>query len=230
MNNVSNTKAAGRRAGLAYLVIILFSAPGYMILTKLLAGDSHAVLAHLATSQTLFTLALVSSVIGFLAWTVLAILLYRLMSSAGRISALLMVIFSVAGTVMNLIALAPLLPLLRLASSGMDAGTLAPIVQSYNRLLLLAQVFSGLWLFPFGLLVLRSRIAPRLPGFCLIIGGFSYLLTFATAFDPGLHHIRAYRTIGTTTGILGVIGGEFGICLWLLIKGARQPDLNRAVA
>ena len=226
MTDSSNTRATSRRAGLAYLVIILFSTAGYMMLTRLLDGDSHRVLASLAANRILFTLAFLASVIGFAAWVVLGILLYRLMSSAGRIAGLLMLIFVVAGVAMNLIALSLLLPLFRSASPGMDASTLTPIVHGYRRLLQLAQVFSALWLFPFGWLVLRSRLAPRLLGFCLIVGGFSYLSYFATAFEPGLDQMMIYRIASTATGIVSIIG-ELGMCLWLLLKGAGAVDLAR---
>jgi len=221
-----NTKAGARLAGLAYLVVTVFSIAGYVTLTTFLAGGSQMELARVAANQRLFRLALVASVIGFAAWAVLWILLYRLMSSAGRISGLLMLIFAVAGTAMNSIALSQLLPIVRLASSGMDAGTLAPIVHSYNRLVLLAQVFSGLWLFPFGRLVLRSRIAPRLLGYCLIVGGVFYLLVFATAFEPGLDHKMAHQIVSAPTGVLGLVGAV-GMCLWLLFKGARGADSAR---
>jgi hypothetical protein len=227
MAHVSNPKAVGRLAGLAYLVIILFSIAGYATLSWLLAGYPQIVLGRLAANQTVFTLAVVASAIGFAAWVVLVLLLYRLMSSAGRIAGFLMVIFGVAGTVTNLIALWRLFPLVGSASSGMDAATLWPMMWSYRHLLLLSQIFSGLWLFPFGWLVLRSRIAPRLLGLCLIVGGFAYLLQFATAFEPGLGQMMAFRIIGTAAFIPAMIG-EFGMCLWLLIKGASEPDLARA--
>jgi hypothetical protein len=222
-----NTKAAGRLAGLAYLVIILFSLWGYATLSRLLTGSSDLVLARVATNRAVFTLAFVVSAIGFAAWVVLGILLYRLMSSAGRTLGLLMLIFVVAGTAMNLVALSQLLPLIRSASSGLQTGALTTTVDSYNRLLLLAQVFSGLWLFPFGWLVLRSRIAPRFLGICLLAGGLFYLLVFATAFKPALEHMMAYRVVSTPTGILGFLG-ELGMCLWLLFRGANEPNLERA--
>ena len=82
----SSTQAGSRRAGFAYLAVFVFSASAYITLSKLLAADSHTVLARLATNQALFTLAFAASVIGFAAWVVLAVLLYRLMSSAGRLS------------------------------------------------------------------------------------------------------------------------------------------------
>jgi hypothetical protein len=222
----SNTKSLARLAGIAYLVIILFSSAGYATLTRLLAGNSDMVFARLVTSETPFRLALAASAIGFAAWVVLGILLYRLMSSAGRTSGLLMLVFVVAGVAVSLIALSHLLPLVRSASSGMGAGTLAPMVDRYNRLLLLAQVFSGLWLFPFGWLVLRSRVAPRFLGCCLIVGGFGYLLVFATAFEPGLAQMTAYRIVSAALGITALVG-EFGTCLWLLWRpGAPNPKTS----
>ena len=38
------------------------------------------------------------------------------------------------------------------------------------------QIFWGLWLFPFGLLVYKSRFIPKILGVLLIIAGFAYLL------------------------------------------------------
>ena len=226
MLSASNMNAAGRYAGLAYLVIILFSIAGYTTMSRLLAGDAPTVLGRLAASPALFSLAFTAMAIGFAAWLVLGALLHRLMSSSGRLAALLLVIFTVAGVAMNFIALSQLLPLVSSAGGGIDAPALAPIQRSYERLLLLAQVFSGLWLFPFGWLVVRSRIAPRLLGACLIVAGFFYLLQFATAFEPHLDQTTTYRIFSTATGI-AVFAGEFGTCFWLLIKGAGAPNRGR---
>ncbi len=227
MDDVSRSKALGRWTGLAYLAVVVFSAPGYMILTGLLAGSPQAELARLTANQTQFILALASSAIGFSAWIALGVLLYRLMSCAGRISALLMLSLAVGGVAANLFALSQLLPLV---GSGLDAATVAPIVQGYKRVLLLSQVFSGLWLFPFGWLVLRSRIAPRLLAFGLFAGGVFYTMVFATAFMPNLEHTMAYRILSPVTGLFGEAVGELGMCLWLLIMGARPPVATPAPA
>jgi hypothetical protein len=228
MAESADMKALGRRAGLAYLVLDAFSIAGYLTLTGMLTGSSQTVLARVIDHQTQLTLALVSSAVGLGAWIVLGVLLYRLMSFAGRISGLFMLIFAAAGTAMNLIALARLSPLVSSATAGIGVGMLEPMVQGYKHLLQLAQVFSGLWLFPFGWLVIRSRVAPRLLGICLIVGGFFWLLQFALAFAPSLDRAMVYQVASTATGIPGVIGGEFAICLWLLIKGAREPGMDRA--
>lgn len=215
-------KTAGRLAGLTYLILIVSAAAGYMTMTRLLAGEPQIVLERLGASHGLFTLAFASMAIGFVAWVVLAFMLYRLMSSYGRAAGLLMLIFTVAGAAMNLFGVSPLLPLVGSSGSGLDAPVLAPIVESYNHRLLLAQVFSGLWMFPFGWLVVRSGIAPRLLGYCLMFGGLGYLLVFATAFAPSLEQTTAYRVISLIPAIPAMVG-ELGVCLWLLIKGAPEP-------
>jgi hypothetical protein len=217
----SNTTALGRLAGLAYLTIIVFSTFGYLTTTRLLQGAPDAVRAQLAANPAPFALALAASVVGLAAWVVVGLLVYRLTRSAGRIAGLAMLVFVAAGVAMNLAALAQLAPLLG-STLTLTLDALAPLVARYNRILQMAQVFSGLWLFPFGWLVVRSRIAPRLLGLCLMLGGFGYLAIFASALAPGLDHIAAWRIAGYAFGVCVLIG-EAGICLWLLIMGAREP-------
>ena len=219
----SNAKATGRLAGLAYLTIIVCSSFGYLTLAGLLRGAPGVVLSNLAMRPTLFTVAWAAGVIGLVAWIVVGLLIYRLTSPAGRIAGLALLLFVAAGVAMNLAAFAQLLPLVGQAGSGMDAARLAPMVAKYNRILELAQVFSGLWLFPFGWLVFRTRIAPRFLGVCLMLGGFGYLSIFANALVPGLDQIAAYRWAGAPFRV-AVFIGEAGICLWLLIMGAREPS------
>src|SRR5262245_6342509 len=103
MTERSNPQALGRQAGIAYLVIIVFSIAGYSTLRWLLSGESPLALARLVGNRALVTLAIVASAIGFAAWTALGILLFRLLSSAGRVAALLMLTLAVAGTLANLV-------------------------------------------------------------------------------------------------------------------------------
>ena len=84
--------------------------------------------------------------------------------------------------------------------------------------LLVAQVFWGLWLIPFGWLVVRSGQLPRLLGYLLVLGGLSYVADFA-----GQVLVAGYgdmRFAGYVT--LPAALGEIGTCLWLLVMGARH--------
>jgi hypothetical protein len=74
----------------------------------------------------------------------------------------------------------------------------------------IAQVFWGLWLFPLGYLVFKSRFLPRLLGALLMIGCVGYLIDVGIAvLLPDLD-----VTVSQFTFI-----GELLLPLWLVIKG-----------
>ena len=80
------------------------------------------------------------------------------------------------------------------------------------------QIFWGLWLFPFGLLVYRSGFIPKTLGVLLFIAGFAYVLsTFTFLVLP-----QYTGAISTLVTILEV--GELPIIFWLLIVGAKAQS------
>jgi hypothetical protein len=89
-----------------------------------------------------------------------------------------------------------------------------------------ASVFWGLWLFPFGLLVIRSGFIPRTLGFLLMIAGIAYLASaFATLIVPSYASL-----VGKVALPLEV--AELPIIFWLAIWGARprRPPVEAALA
>jgi hypothetical protein len=51
------------------------------------------------------------------------------------------------------------------------------------------EIFWGLWLFPFGFLVFKSRFLPRILGILLIIAGFAYVThSFISLLLSGRQH------------------------------------------
>ena len=83
-----------------------------------------------------------------------------------------------------------------------------------------AAVFWGLWLFPFGMLVIRSGFIPRVLGVLLMIAGVAYLASsFASLMAP-----RYAAVVGQYAMILEI--GELPIVFWLLIWGARAPRFD----
>jgi hypothetical protein len=216
MSERSSSTRVGRQAGLAYLGIILFSIFGYTTVSRLLDGLPSEAAARIAVSHTLFTSAFAANLLGLAAWLAVGVLLYQLMAAAGRTAGAMLLLFVAGGVLMNAYAFLQLWPIVR--SPGVDMPTFASAVSDYRHALLLSQVFSGLWLFPFGWLIVRSRVAPSFLGVCLFVGGFGYVLLFTTAFVPGLDRMLAYRIVSGALGVPAMIG-EFGICLWLLFKG-----------
>ena len=87
----------------------------------------------------------------------------------------------------------------------------------HNQGLALAQIFWGLWLFPFGIAVISSGFIPRFVGIAVMIAGFGYVISSSVSlFLPA-----SAQGIGQLAMILGV--GELAF-FWLLIWGAKpQP-------
>ena len=85
------------------------------------------------------------------------------------------------------------------------------------------EIFWGLWLLPFGLLVYRSGFLPRILGVSLYFNGFAYVIFSITGI---LFPRYAERVFGLN---FPALLGEGAIMLWLLIKGAN-PRPQAAVS
>jgi len=94
----------------------------------------------------------------------------------------------------------------------------------HARGITVASIFWGLWLFPFGLLVIRSGFIPRVLGVLLMIAGTAYLASaFATLVLP-----QYAPLVGKIALPLEV--GELPIIFWLLIWGAKTRPTAAAAA
>jgi hypothetical protein len=84
----------------------------------------------------------------------------------------------------------------------------------------LAQIFWGLWLFPFGILIMRSGFIPRFLGISVIVAGCGYVISScATLLLP-----TYAPTISQFAMILEM--GELPL-VWMLIWGARDQRPNQ---
>jgi Domain of unknown function (DUF4386) len=82
----------------------------------------------------------------------------------------------------------------------------------------IASIFWGLWLFPFGRLVVRSRFIPAIFGWMLMVAGAAYLAAaFATLVAPSL--LPYVSPLAMPLEI-----AEVPIVFWLVIWGARTPQ------
>jgi len=81
---------------------------------------------------------------------------------------------------------------------------------------LAVEIFWGLWLMPFGLLVMKSRFLPRVLGILLVIAGVAYVSHSLISLLLDGPRIILYERVT----MLARAAGEFPIMLWLLIKGA----------
>jgi hypothetical protein len=87
-----------------------------------------------------------------------------------------------------------------------------------------ASIFWGLWLFPFGMLVVRSGFIPRALGVLLIVAGVGYLVSaFARLALP------AYGPLVSQV-LSPLMVGELPIIFWLLIWGVKGPGAAAVAA
>ena len=82
-----------------------------------------------------------------------------------------------------------------------------------------AEIFWGLWLFPLGLLVYRSRFLPRFLGVWLIIAGFAWVILSLT----GVLLPQYQHKVDTLSQ--PAFFGEIAFMFWLLIKGVKPKTL-----
>ena len=85
----------------------------------------------------------------------------------------------------------------------------------HSRGIDIAQIYWGLWLIPYGLVVKRSGFIPGWIGIPLIIAGLGYvMISVVSLFFP------QYSALLPFLFVLGA--GEFPILVWLIGWGARK--------
>jgi len=219
-----------RLAGAIYLLNVLTGifALGYVPAQTGGHGDAVATVQNITAHEALFRAGIVAGAICYLAFLLLPLALYRLLGATHRAAGVAMVALAAASVPISFVTLSHKLDVLTLLG---HAAWLQPLsaaqiqtqvmlqLDAYGNGLLLAQVFWGLWLLPFGYLVIRGRQLPRLLGYLLVLGGLAYVVDFAAQLLLPGYSDTAFASYVTTPAALG----EIGTCLWLLIVGARPP-------
>ena len=217
----------GRIAGALYLVVV---ATGMFCLawvpSQLGTGVADAA-AHIG----LFRAGIAAFMAMQVAFLLLPLALYRVLGDVDRRAATLMVALAAASVPIGLIALSHRMEALSLldstaahATAAVDAAFAASL-QRYGHGLRIASLFWGLWLLPFGWLVLRSARIPRVLGVLLMLGGIGYVVKLFGGLMPGFAD-SAFARYTTLPAALG----EIGSCLWLLAFGARAGRVPSAAS
>src|SRR5437660_9178009 len=227
-------KKAARIAGAIYLSMI-FTAPFSMLYVPgklIVRGNAAATADNILAHETMFRLSIFGDLIGHVIFICLGIALYKLLSGVSKTWAGLMVAFvlvSAAVGFLNTLNNIAALILFRGADflavfdkPQRDAlGML--FVRLHSQGILIDEIFWGLWLFPFGLLVYRSGFLPRFIGVWLMINCFVYVVLSVNAlFFPAFYE-PAFKMTHSC------LFGELAIMLWLLIKGVKVPTLPSAL-
>jgi hypothetical protein len=210
---MNSTKKAARIAGLLYLLNGLPAPVSLVYIPSLLvvAGDASATAGKIRASEFLFRVGIVGQLISATIFIFAGLALYHLLKGINKKHALLMlilVLISVPISFLNELNRIAALMLVRGANflsvfdqRQLDALAMA-FLRSHGSGLLLAQIFWGLWLFPFGVLVFKSGFLPRILGVLLIVAGTSYVTSsFTSLLFPAYGH-----EVFMMAGFLGGIG------------------------
>ena len=83
------------------------------------------------------------------------------------------------------------------------------------------EMFWGLWLLPFGLLIVRSHFIPRLLGYWLLLDGIAWVgLSMVALLAPDYSGF-AFKVAQPA------VFAELGVMLWLITIGIRTPATER---
>lgn len=225
-------KRTARTAGLWYLIMAVTGPIGLVIVPAkiLLAGDAAATAQNVITNEMLFRIGIVSNLVCQITFLFLVLALVRLFKGISEWHSKLMLVLVIAAVpIAILVELAQLATLqilngedyLKVFNSEQLNALALLFLQIHEQGLLIASIFWGLWLFPFGYLAIKSRFIPKILGVLLIIGGVTYLVDSSLALLNPL-----FRKSITDILLLPLGIGEISMVLWLLIKGVREKDLH----
>jgi hypothetical protein len=220
------TSKTARVAGFLYLFMglpapfFLLYIPGKLIVP----GNAAATASNILGQEMLFRTSIVTALVSAVGFLLLAFALHRLLCAVDKTYAALMVtLVAVSATItfLNEVNNIAALTLFRGTNflTVFDKPQRDALAMLFLRLHgqgnYVNEMLWGLWLFPFGVLVMRSGFIPRFLGFLLIVNSFAYVaISFTTLLFPEYGNI-AFRAA------LPALFGELWIMLWLLIKGVK---------
>ena len=226
-------KKTARIAGLWYLMFAL--GPFYLLYVPsrtIVLNDAAATSALIISHEKLFRFGLLAETLGAVVFIGLALALYRLFEDVDRHRARQMVglvLVSAAlilvGVVFNVAAL------IMFRGGGAWAAFDQHTREAIGMLLIrmhgqangINQTFWGLWLLPFGWLVVQSRFLPRWLGFWLLLDGIAWVVLGITWFLAPDSTDTLFRYFQP------VFLAELAAMLWLLVMGAKEQPLVASV-
>ncbi len=218
------TKRLARLAGAVYLSLGILSAFGFYH-APVVQSDLNAIASGLIASDLRFRIGVVTDMLSTALNVPLALLLYQLLKPVHRMQAALMAVLLLVAVPVSFVVALNYVAAQWLLSGASVVSTLASperlalgmlFVRLHTHGVLTVEIFWGLWLLPFGLLVARSRFLPRILGILLVIAGLAYVAhSLTTLLLDGQRFVLFERLT-----LLARAAGELPIMLWLLIRGA----------
>lgn len=229
---MASLKRTARIAGLWYVGFAL--GPFYLLYVPshtVVPNDAAATAARVLAHETLFRLGMLAETLGAVIFVGLALALFRLFEDVDRHRARQLLALVLVSSALGLATVVFSAAALLLIHGGNAFGALDARTREAIGMLLLRmhgpanginQMFWGLWLLPFGWLVVRCRFLPRWLGYWLLLDGIAWVVVSVTWFLAPGYSDALFRYFQPA------FMAELGAMLWLLIMGAKEQPLRRA--
>jgi hypothetical protein len=234
-SSMSSLNRNARIAGFLYLILILVGPIRLLYIPKVLfvSGNAAATAHNIASHEALFRIGIFSDLLTAILDIFVVLALYRLLNAVDRTSAIFMVIFGFADVPIYFVNTLNDFGALLFARgadflSGFgqaqrEAMTLF-FVNLHHYGAVVNEVFWGLWLLPFGILVYKSGFLPRILGVWLMLNCLAYLAEVIA----GVLLPQYVDVVGNIAFPLQF--GEIAIMLWLVFMGAKQRVVTPVVS
>jgi len=207
MNNLSFPfKTEFRSAGYYYFLHIALTIYGVMLVSfKIGISGTDEMANRILANELLFRTGILSRVVGMIPTLFLAFFLYKILKNINWFQAKLVLAammisipFQFMAEVSNITALMICkTELLKSLSHSQQHDFTVLFLNIYNNTVSISQMFWGLWLFPFGLLVYNSRVVPRIFGVLALMGSVGYLIdNVAFLLFPSYRSVTVYALLG----------------------------------
>jgi Domain of unknown function (DUF4386) len=229
VSHFSTIKKTARLAGALYFLTIGTGAIGlvYVPSKLLVSGDASATADNIRASPFLLRFGIANELFGQIALVYAVLVLYRLFKPVNESQARQLLVLGalVSAPILFVNVLNEFAALLLLSGNSylsvFDKAHLDALAYFFMRLhgrgFVVAEIFWGLWLFPFGALVIRCGFIPRFLGVLLLIAGLGYVAdSIVSLLLPQFEDV-----VHSTVRLMEQ--GEPPIIFWLLIWGARLP-------
>jgi len=228
--DLKSLKKTARQAGLIYFLFSIIAVIGeFFFPAFLVSGDTAATANNISSNQFLYRTEILTGFITNIMFIILVVWLYNLFKEVNRKQAMLMLILVIVGISAALANLfnkvAPLVILsgtdyLSVFTKDQTDALITGFLRFHSKCSVIVTIFWGLWLFPFGFLVIKSGFIPKLFGILLWVAGLAYFIGSITALvSPLLRQV-------ISPFLMPLYFGEIPIIFWLLLKGIKEPKQN----
>jgi hypothetical protein len=233
--DLNSSKSAARLAGLLWLLVAVTA--GFSLIyvrpRLIVSGDAATTVKNLIALESLFRAGIASFILSEIFLFFFGLTIFQLFKRANQTLAAICfasLLISASVGVTNSLSNLGALTLVTNPDyvRAFQPDQLNAIAMTFLRMnnygIGLAEIFTAIFLFCFGLLIIRSGYLPKILGILLMIGACAFPInTFTKILVPQFYPVLMTQL----TMLLNALGPPATI-LWLLIKGAKAPSFEDA--